>query len=437
MFKKLLKFILLILILSIGYLLFWPVEFKPNAWYFAPGPEMTGVLTPNNKLASAQPFGPKLSRGVEDLAFDKEGNIYTASYFGDKLHKISADGSKAEVMTNIPKHSLGISVRNNGKAIYIINATEGLLKVENNKITTLLKAVEDKPIMFGEEISIAKNGMVYFSDGSKYPITSLGVVLDREPSGRVLSYDAKTGIGGLIVGGIDFANGITLSHDEKSIIIAEFNQGRLLRYWIEGPKTGRLEKFVDPLPGMPDNISRGENGIYWVALFTTRDAMQQLSQSPLRAKIAQRLPHLIREKLLEDKKSMVLGINDQGQIVHFLQDSSQSQTNITSVVERDGYLYLGGLYADQLRRIKVPNGKSPTIATPAFKQQSVEKQVRTEKPEPTEKQNVENNTEKPESKIDSSTDQSTEQSATKEKPVKMQKTDNEQQTDSNELKKSN
>lgn len=39
------------------------------------------------------------------------------------------------------------------------------------------------------------------------------------------------------------------------------------KYYIQGPKKGKTEKFCD-LPGMPDNIHYDGHGKYWIGIAT-------------------------------------------------------------------------------------------------------------------------------------------------------------------------
>lgn len=43
------------------------------------------------------------------------------------------------------------------------------------------------------------------------------------------------------------------------------------KYYIEGPKAGSVEMFVENLPGIPDNIRYDGHGLYWIALSTVID----------------------------------------------------------------------------------------------------------------------------------------------------------------------
>ncbi|KAJ8637179.1 hypothetical protein MRB53_011446 [Persea americana] len=55
---------------------------------------------------------------------------------------------------------------------------------------------------------------------------------------------------------------LTLAPDSKG----ETTTGRILRYWLQGPKMGEHEVFAQ-LPGFLDNINRNSKGEFWVALY--------------------------------------------------------------------------------------------------------------------------------------------------------------------------
>src|SRR5690606_27504204 len=89
-------------------------------------------------------------------------------------------------------------------------------------------------------------------------------------NGRLILHDPRSGTTRTLLRGLIFANGVTLCPDEKSLLFAETWACRISRFWFEGPKRGRTEIFMDDLPGYPDNVNRGSNGTYWVALLGMR-----------------------------------------------------------------------------------------------------------------------------------------------------------------------
>jgi sugar lactone lactonase YvrE len=42
-----------------------------------------------------------------------------------------------------------------------------------------------------------------------------------------------------------------------------------VRYWLQGPKAGSAEVFMDNLPGPPDGISLAGDGVnFWVTIYS-------------------------------------------------------------------------------------------------------------------------------------------------------------------------
>jgi hypothetical protein len=54
---------------------------------------------------------------------------------------------------------------------------------------------------------------------------------------------------------------------------------RCSRYLIAGDKKGTAEKFVDNLPGFPDNIRYDGEGRYWIALSAVTPQISSSHQS--------------------------------------------------------------------------------------------------------------------------------------------------------------
>ena len=75
--------------------------------------------------------------------------------------------------------------------------------------------------------------------------------------GRLIVYDPATKAAKTLLDGLNFANGVAVSHDQRSMLVNETGSYRVIRFWITGPKTGQAETLIDALPAFPDNISTG------------------------------------------------------------------------------------------------------------------------------------------------------------------------------------
>ena len=75
----------------------------------------------------------------------------------------------------------------------------------------------------------------------------------------------------LLLDSLYFANGVAIAPDNSFVLVNETYMYRIHKYWLKGEKAGTSEIIIDNLPGFPDNISSNGEGLYWVALFTSRN----------------------------------------------------------------------------------------------------------------------------------------------------------------------
>jgi len=76
MMKKLFIPILVISVMLLGYLLFWPTKIAPVAYTPAKKPEMSGVLAQNSELSKAEFIAKGKINGPEDVVIDPDGRLY-------------------------------------------------------------------------------------------------------------------------------------------------------------------------------------------------------------------------------------------------------------------------------------------------------------------------------------------------------------------------
>ena len=139
---------------------------------------------------------------------------------------------------------------------------------------------------------------------------------------------------------------------ESFVLVAETSAARIVRLWLKGPKAGQKDAFLESLPAYPDNLSY-HDGIFWIALPSPR--LQELEQTwpkPVWRGILMRLPH--GRTLSPPPYGWVLGVDEQGRVVHNLQDPKGGYATITSVNEIEGWLYLGSIAMSSVGRYPVP-----------------------------------------------------------------------------------
>jgi sugar lactone lactonase YvrE len=367
--------------LAAAYLLAWPVRFEPVAVTFEPNPGFTNQFAPNTELRRVRWMNGPIGPGPEDVAL-KDGYAYTGLEDG-RVVRVRIDGQTssgpapiqpvipggqtppspaggvAEVLANTQGRPLGLQPDPFGN-IVVADAKQGLLAINGSgQIFPVAKAYQGKPLRFVDDLDIAKDGTIYFSDASQR-FGFADYMLDffeGQATGRLFSFSPTSGQLQERLGSLAFANGVAIGPDEEYVLVNETAAHRITRYWLKGPKANSSDKFIDNLPGYPDNISFNGRDIFWVALAGPRiKSLDDSMASPFMRKVAFRLQMLgLSAAPAPERYGCILAINLQGQVVATLQDPGGAVIHtITSVNEKDGLLYLGGLQMDRIATIPVP-----------------------------------------------------------------------------------
>ncbi|KAG8383115.1 hypothetical protein BUALT_Bualt05G0151200 [Buddleja alternifolia] len=168
-------------------------------------------------------------------------------------------------------------------------------------------------------------GDIYLSDlGSVFTRTNnmTEILLKGDSTGRLLKYDPKTNETTVLLTRLAMPAGLVVSRDGSFVLITEYVECRITRYWLKGPKANTTDIFVN-LPGNPDNIKRTRTGDFWVAV-NIHKVHPQLTVFPLGQKISP------DGRILET--------------VNFYQE--YNATYITEVQENGGMLYVASIYTD-------------------------------------------------------------------------------------------
>ena len=338
----------------VGYLLFWPVPIDPVAWDPPPTPELTGQYAQNNELAKTQRLAVNGAK-PEDVAFDKEDRIYTGAEDG-YIYRFQPDGSHPEVFTRTYGRPLGLKFDQNGNLI-VADADKGLLSVApDGRIDPLSNHADGVPFRCTNDLDIAADGTIYFTDASyKYPLSELKADLfEHRPNGRLLAYDPKTRQTRTVLRDLYFANGVAVSPDQSFVLVNETGTYSTKRVWLNGEKQGQAETFIDNLPGFPDGIMSNGRDAFWLAIVNRRDSkLDSLLRRPFLRKVVMRLPNFLQPNI--KRYAFVLAVDLNGKVVRNLQDPSpECFAQIANVVEHKGNLYFGSIGESAIGRLPVP-----------------------------------------------------------------------------------
>ncbi|MEP9390030.1 SMP-30/gluconolactonase/LRE family protein [Mesorhizobium sp. KR9-304] len=324
----------------------------------------------NDRLRNVETIGLGEVESPEDVILDKDDNLYCGSRHGEIIRFFAPDYKRREVYARIGGQPLGMAfdaggtlyVCIGGMGLYRVRPDRTVEKVTDETNRSLLSVVDDSRLRLADDLDIAPDGRVYFSEATiryemhEWPTDSL----EGRGNGRIICYDPRTNKTHTVLRHLIFPNGVVLASDKQSIIFAESWNCSIKRYWFDGPKAGKTETVIASLPGYPDNINLASDGNYWLALMGMRSPAFDLAmrKPAFRRRMSKRLPG--DEWLAPNiNTGCIVKFNEKGEILDALWDlGGANHPMITSMREHKGYLYIGGISNNRIGRVKV-DGADP------------------------------------------------------------------------------
>lgn len=286
---------------------------------------------------------PVPADGAEDVVVDPEGWVYTGTADGS-VFRVHPDGRTIDLVGRTGGRPMGLELLPDGRLL-VCDAKAGLLALDpqTGASETLLAPAAGRLTCLNNA-TVHSRGDIYFSDSSAV----FGIerwkadIAENTATGRLLrrTADGKVEV---LHEGLRFANGVALAADESFVAVAESGGRRIVRLWLTGPREGQVDDLVSDLPGYPDNLARGSDGLLWVAVASPTDpVVERLMTGPLLLRrLAWRLPARIQPK---PKRSVrVLALDDTGATVRDHSLDTPDFHFVTGVREHDGRVWLGSL----------------------------------------------------------------------------------------------
>src|SRR5690606_31180372 len=331
----------------------------------------------NDRLVGAEAIGLGQVEGPEDVILDKQGRLYCGTRQGWILRFSGENFEHREIFARIGGHPLGLAfdaeenlvVCVAGMGLYAVTPQGEVRKLTDETNRNWLQLRDDSRLRLADDLDIAPDGKIYFSEATTRFEMADWILdgIEGRPNGRLLCYDPATGKTRTVIRNLVFPNGVCVSHDGKSLLIAQTWLCRILRFHIDGPDKGRLEVFMENFPGYLDNINRASDGAYWVALNGMRSPAYDLAmRMPVfRRRMMKRIP---RDEWLYPSMNhgCVVKVSENGEVLETLWDpGGTAHATITSMREHDGYLYIGGLENNRVGRIKLDNSPAESVGAGA------------------------------------------------------------------------
>lgn len=324
-----------------------PVRWTPPA----PGPDRPDPLPPLTVV-------PVPGEGPEDVLVGPDGAVWTGLADGRVL-RYRPDHGDLDVVVDTGGRPLGLEWLPDGRLL-VCDARRGLLAVD---VTARAAAVEvlateaaGRPLVFCNNAAVLPDGSVWFTDSSaRFGIDHWkGDILEHSGTGRLLRRD-PSGAVDAVVTGLQFANGVAASPDGGWVFYAETGSYTLSRVATSGPAAGRATRVVDALPGFPDNISLGSDGLVWVAIASPRNPLvdRLAGMPPVLRRLVWAMPEALQPK--PELRTRVVAVDpSSGRTVRDLDGVDPGFGMATGVREADGVVWLGSLQGTTIASFRLP-----------------------------------------------------------------------------------
>ncbi|KAJ1378714.1 Strictosidine synthase, conserved region [Sesbania bispinosa] len=295
--------------------------------------------------------------GPEDLAYDKEEHVIYTGCEDGWIKRVTVNESVADSVVenwvNTEGRPLGLALEKSGELI-VADASLGLLRVTKEKKVEVL-ADEAGGLKFNltDGVDVAEDGTIYFTDASyKYSLKDFYYdIVEGKPHGRFMSYNPATKKVTILARNLYFPNGVVVSPDQHFVVYCETILSRCRKYYIEGPKKGRIGEFCPDLPGMPDNIHYVGQGQYYIAMATSVTPEWDLAlKYPFIRKVAAMVTKYIGRPHVEKNGGIVV-VDLEGKLREHYYDPALSL--ISSGIKIENYIYCGSLTYPFLIRLDV------------------------------------------------------------------------------------
>ncbi len=288
---------------------------------------------------------PVPAMGAEDVVVAPDGTVYTGTEDG-ALWALDPAGGSTRRVADTGGRPLGIELLDGGDLL-VCDAARGLLRVSTDSggVEVLVDRVAGRAMRFCNNAAVAADGTIWFSDSSLH----FGVdqwkddFVQHTRSGRLMRRDID-GTVTVVLDGLAFANGVALSADDSFVCVAETRARTVVRLWLTGPRAGERDHLAQDLPGYPDNISRGSDGLIWVSVASPVDPLvERLGSAPmLLRKAVTRIPEALQPKPKHTIR--VQAFAGDGRLVHDLDIDHPGFHMVTGVREHGGRVWVGSLH---------------------------------------------------------------------------------------------
>jgi sugar lactone lactonase YvrE len=202
-----------------------------------------------------------------------EGLLWFSDMLGEAVHTVDPDGSLTTLP--LPGHApSGLGFRPDGSLLIVSTENRQLLGYDGETVTTIADLSGVAPADLGDMV-VDRLGRAYIGSQAFHG----GVIIRVDPDNSV----------SVVADDLDFPNGMAITADHDTLIVAESIGRRLTAFSIgdDGALSGR-RVFADGLDGPPDGISLDADGGVWTAM-TLAHQFERIEDSGGKGRVTHRI----------------------------------------------------------------------------------------------------------------------------------------------------
>lgn len=185
-----------------------------------------------------------------------EGLLWFSDTLGEAVHTVNLSGSMTTLP--VPGHSpSGLGFRPDGTLLIVSTKARQVLQYDGDTVELLVDLSDLVPADLGDMV-VDEHGRAYVGSQAR----TGGVIVRVDPGGEVA----------VVAEDLDFPNGMVITPDGTTLIVAESTARRLSAFAIgaDGGLTDR-RVFAEGLDGPPDGLAIDAEGGVWAALTLAKE----------------------------------------------------------------------------------------------------------------------------------------------------------------------
>ncbi|GGC87648.1 SMP-30/gluconolactonase/LRE family protein [Chelatococcus reniformis] len=251
-------------------------------------PVLDGALSPNSRLDDARALGAPIT-APDDLAPGPDGALYVSSGT-TVLRCAGADFDSRRVFADLGRPVGGLAWTPDGRLLACVSGRGVLALTPDGRGEAQLEAVDGAPLRCPTAITVASDGTVFVTDGSRHnpPEDWLQDLMAAAPaSGRLVVCDSRLAAARTLKGGLAWPNGVATTADEGALLVTEAWSHSL----VSVPRGGGGRVLVPNFAGYPARLKRATDG-FWIAFFALRSQLTEfvLREPRFRAQMMAEVP---------------------------------------------------------------------------------------------------------------------------------------------------